>query len=259
MHRSELNIDPSRPKARFRPIKAMKHMKTLIADKEDTEQVFHIIEALSGDSLRRNFYKFAETDEGEAALKERIYLPPILDKRDWLRELPSNTVGAAYLRFMESEGLTAQGLVDESMQMRERKEKFDDDLEWYGNRTRDTHDLYHVLTGYGRDALGEASLLAFTHGQMPSRGINFISFVGTREMKKHLPKRANVAECRREAYRNGKAAKLIAAEDIISLMKEPLDEARARLSIAKPVAYRHALRVFEEDGLIATDIQVAAE
>ncbi|MEO0882859.1 MAG: Coq4 family protein [Pseudomonadota bacterium] len=259
MHRSELNIDPSRPKTRMRPLKALRHMKTLIADKEDTEQVFHIIEALSGDALRRNLYRFAETEEGEAALKERTYLPPRLDDRGWLRELPDNTVGAAYVKFMEREGLTAQGLVDESMKMRQRYEDYNDDLSWYADRTRDTHDLYHVLTGYGRDALGEASLLAFTHGQMPSRGVNFISYVGTREMKKHLPREANVMECYREGKRNGRAAKTIAAEDIMALLREPLEEARARLNIAKPVAYRNALRVFDDAGMVATDIQVAAE
>ncbi|MEO1406391.1 MAG: Coq4 family protein [Pseudomonadota bacterium] len=259
MHRSELNIDPLRPKARIKPFKAMKHMKTLIADKEDTEQVFHIIEALSGDALRRNFYRFAETEEGEAALKARRYLPPLLDDRAWIRDLPANTVGAAYLKFMEREGLTAQGLVEESQKMRSRYTEFDDDLHWYADRTRDTHDLYHVLTGYGRDALGEASLLAFTHGQMPSRGVNFISYVGTREMKKHLPREANVMECYREGKRNGRAAKLISAQDIPSLLREPLDDARARLNIAKPVAYKRALKVFDDAGMVATEIQVAAE
>ncbi|MEM9668853.1 MAG: Coq4 family protein [Pseudomonadota bacterium] len=258
MHRSELNIDPTRPKARFRPIKALRHMKTLIDNKEDTEQVFHIIEALSGESLRNNFYKFVETPEGEAALKSRVYLPPVLDDHDWISELPKNTVGAAYLEFMEGEGLTAQGLVDESLKLRSRRGEFNDDLSWYSDRTRDTHDLFHVLTGYGRDALGEASLLAFTHGQMPSRGVHFISFVGIREMKKHLPAEARVMDCYREGKRNGKAAKDIAAQDIISLLKEPIDDVRAKLNIAEPVAYKRALRIFEEAGMAANDIQVAA-
>lgn len=234
-------------------------MKTLINDKEDTEQVFHIIEALGGDALRRNLYRFAETDEGEKALQEKVTLPPMLDDRSWMRELPENTVGAAYMRFMDREGLTAQGLVDESMKMRRKHLQFNDDLSWFGDRTRDTHDLYHILTGYGRDALGEASLLAFTHGQMPNRGVNFIAFVGIREMKKHLPPEADVMECYREGKRNGRAAKMISAQDIGALLREPLDEARKRLNIPKPVAYHNALNVFDQAGMVATEIQVAAE
>jgi len=258
MEPSKLNIDPSRPKARFRPIKALKHMQTLINDKEDTEQVFYIIEALSGNSLEKNLHRFAETKEGQKALKDRLYLPPILDDHSWIRDLPDDTVGAAYIKFMEREGLTAQGLVEESLKMRSRYDGYDDDLSWYADRTRDTHDLFHVLTGYGRDALGEASLLAFTHGQMPSRGVHFISFVGVREMKKHLPASADVMACYREGKRNGRAAENITAQDILALLREPLDEARARLNIAKPVAYKRALKVCRDAGLVANDIQVAA-
>ena len=40
------------------------------------------------------------------------------------------------------------------------------------------HDLWHVVTGYGRDELGEACLLAFTYAQNKNRGVGFIAFVG---------------------------------------------------------------------------------
>ena len=39
------------------------------------------------------------------------------------------------------------------------------DERWMGERLRDIHDLFHVITGYGRDALGELCLLAFTNAQ----------------------------------------------------------------------------------------------
>ena len=40
------------------------------------------------------------------------------------------------------------------------------------------HDLWHVTTGYGRDALGELSLLAFTYAQEQNRGIGAIALYG---------------------------------------------------------------------------------
>ena len=43
---------PDRPSSEFRPLKAWRHFKALIADKEDTEQVFHIIAALRGRKFR---------------------------------------------------------------------------------------------------------------------------------------------------------------------------------------------------------------
>ena len=39
------------------------------------------------------------------------------------------------------------------------------------------HDLWHVVTGYGRDDR-EACLLAFTYACISIRGVGFIAFVG---------------------------------------------------------------------------------
>lgn len=252
-------IHPDRKTPRLRPLKAMRHMNRLIANKEDTAQVFHIIEALNGDAIVRNFKAFAASDEGAARLRERRYLPPLLDDHDWIRKLPEGTVGRAYVDFMEREGLTAQGLVDESDIMSAKGLRdFDDDLLWYGNRLRDTHDMFHVLSGYGRDALGEDSLLAFSCSQNPGRGVKFIAYMGCRQIAREVPREARVWDCYHEGKRNGAAAEKIARQDIIALLKEPLETARARLNIAPPLAYKHALAVCEAAGFTADNVGVAA-
>ena len=249
---AEIFVHPDRTPAAFRPLKAWKHMQALIADKEDTAQVFHIIEALNGNSFERNFWAFAKTEAGRRLLAEKPYLPPILDDHSWIRELPEGTVGRAYIEVMEREGLSAQGLVDESEKFRSKAREFDDDMQWYGNRLRDTHDLFHVLSGYNRDALGEASLLAFTYSQQPGLGVIFISYVGCRTIVKHAPKGARVMECFWEGKRNGAAAQKIIQQDILALMREPLDAARARLGIAKPVVYRETLKLLSQHGYSPT-------
>jgi ubiquinone biosynthesis protein COQ4 len=246
-----LNVHPDRQPPRIRPLKAWSHMRQLIANKEDTEQVFHIIEALNGRALMTNLEAFAATEEGQKHLAERQYLPPLLDDHGWIQKLPEGTVGRAYIDFMKREGLSAQGLVDESEKFRSQLNDYDDDLTWYANRLRDTHDLFHVLSGYNRDALGEASLLAFTYSQNPGRGVIFIAFMGARTIAKAAPKAARIMDCFWEGKRNGAAAKRIVREDIIALMHEPLDAARARLGIRKPEAYHHALRVLKDHGYTA--------
>jgi ubiquinone biosynthesis protein COQ4 len=47
-------------------------------------------------------------------------------------------------------------------------------------------------------------------------------------------------------------------EDIIALLHEPLEAARARLNIATPVAYLNALDVCADMGIGADQIQIAA-
>src|SRR4029078_11371261 len=77
------------------------------------------------------------------------------------------------------------------------------DRRWFADRLRDTHDLWHVVTGYGRDLIGEASLLAFTYAQTRNPGIGFIVAVA------YLKARGINRPARRllrDGYRRGKRA-----------------------------------------------------
>lgn len=243
---------PDRSHTSFRPLKAWKHFRNLIADKEDTEQVFHIIEALRGKEFLRNAKRYWDTPAGQAALARNEYLPDLLDDHASLKKLPEGTVGRAYVDFMEREGLSAAGLVAEYEKF--GAPKFDDMLERYGYRLRDTHDLFHVLTGYGRDALGEQCVLGFSYSQNPNLGILFISYAGGREIKKTLPKATPVYAAIREAQKVGKAAGRIAHQDIPSLLAEPLDAARKRLGIPEPVTYRRCHSVMRTAGIDPYDL-----
>ena len=187
-----------------------------------------------------------KTETGKSLLEQRTFLPDLLDDHAPLKALPKGTVGRTYVEFMEREGLTAHGLVEESLTQRQAHEH--DDLLWYINRLRDTHDMYHVLTGYGRDALGEASLLGYTHSQHGGAGVSFIAFMGAREIAKAAPRDARVKDVIAEGRRNGKAAKRIIEQDIISLLDQPINEVRKRLNIAEPLLYKRALKVFQEAG-----------
>ncbi|MEM9054950.1 MAG: Coq4 family protein, partial [Pseudomonadota bacterium] len=211
--------------------------------------VFYIIEALNGNATRKDFAKFYASPKGPELLDRRRDLPPFLDDHETLRSLPENSVAHAYINFMEREGLSAAGLVAESMTQREAQQQFDDDYLWYMNRLRDTHDLYHVLTGYGRDALGEDALLGFSHSQNGGLGISFIASMGARQVAKHAPHEARISEVLKEGRRNGKLAQRIVDQDIESLLAEPLDAARERLGIREPVLYKRALKIISEAGL----------
>lgn len=241
-------IHPDRKKMRMRPFKALRHFRNLIADKEDTAQVFYTIEALNGQSLLRGLESFAATEKGVKRIAERRDLPPMLDDHTAIGKLPAGSVGAAYLEFMQREGLSAAGLVEEYDRFNKDTEKFDDLLQWYGYRLRDTHDLLHVLTGYGRDALGEVCVLGFSHGQARGLGVIFVAFMGAREVKKLSPRGAPVMAAMREGKRHGKLAKRVALEDIYALLAEPLEEARERLGILPAAKYAEVHEIFRQAG-----------
>ncbi len=242
-------VHPHRRDEGFRPVKAWGHFRKLVADKEDTEQVFHIINCLRDGRFQRIARDFYASDFGRATLADGENLVALLDDHDRLRALPAGTVGRAYLAFMEREGLSAQGLVDEYDRFRRGQPRHDDLVERYSNRLRDTHDLCHVMTGYGRDALGEACVLAFSACHTPNWGTQFIAWAGAAQIRKQVPRAANIFPCIREARRIGKAAGNIAQQDIAALLNEPLDAARVRLGIGKPVQYRRAHDVMRASGL----------
>jgi ubiquinone biosynthesis protein COQ4 len=249
---------PDRPGSEFRPLKAWQHFRKLIADKEDTEQVFHIIAALRGRQFREIARKFWFSDKGQQILGTEQRLIDILDDHDTLKKLPAGTVGRAYVDFMEREGLSAAGLEAEYARFESSGKRFNDGIDRYGDRLRDTHDMLHVLTGYGRDALGEQCVLAFTYAQNRNLGVGFIAYAGGFEIKRRVAPKAAIMSAVREGHRLGNAAKNIVHEDIVALLREPLADARKRLGIKAPVTYKRAHKQMRAGGIDPYNLLAAA-
>ena len=167
---------------------------------------------------------------------DRVELAERLMDRKWLSSFAPGTVGAAYAEFTARENLSADGLADES-----RKGRGAEDIDlrhpvaWYGRRIRDVHDLWHILSGYGRDGLGEACLVAFSYPQTKSLGWAFIAFGVW--LRSGGVDGAPVRRAIMEGYRRGKAAAWLPGEDYEALMAEPLEAARARLGLTRPAIY----------------------
>lgn len=217
---------------RIRPLTALKAMKRLLADPEQTHEVFVIIDALSGPSLERSFRRFRRTPVGREVVRGERNLLTSLSDRDALRSLPADSLGRAYLEFMEIEDLSADGLVDAS---RARATPNDPAFARFAARQRDMHDLMHVSTRYGRDTFGELCLLAFTYAQTGNPGIGFIVLMGAAKLTRTRGR--GVLKAAWRAYRAGRRATWLPAEDWEALLARPLREVQADLGIAAPTDY----------------------
>ena len=240
-----------------RPLKAWHHMQKLLADKEATDEVFQIIRALNGDSFERSFQTFLKHPDAPGLIDAAEVLPPVLDDHARWLALPEGTFGREYVEFMRREGLTAAGLVEESLKSPESRDwrtRIDPLRLWYADRSRDTHDMFHILTGLGRDALGEAMVLSFTYPQHGrGLGLRFIAFVGAREVatrfRRHTGRRIPWRRALRECRDMGERAAHLEATDLVNLFPLPLSEVRARLNIGEPVAYRECHRIMRDAGI----------
>jgi ubiquinone biosynthesis protein COQ4 len=236
-----------RPPAALRPLKAFGHFRKLIANKEDTAQVFYMGECLPSRRFQASAKAFCESEPGKSLMDSQADLPGILDDHDTLCSLPAGSVAHAYVAFMRKEGLSAAGLVEASQLP--GVPSYADKLQWLADRLRDTHDLAHVLTGYGRDALGEQCVLGFTSAQYHDWTEWFIAWAGALELVARVRSDAPVLAAVAEARRHGGAAAALYQQDIRALLAEPLDLARERLGIAEPNQYWRAHARYRVKGL----------
>lgn len=219
------------------PKKAYGAIRALLKDKEDTSQVFRIVEALTGSSFAHPYKRFRRSGVGARVLLEEADLLDVLKDKERLEKCPPESLGAAYLAFVYGEGLTAEGLVEASDAGRNRERN--PDAERFVNRIRDMHDLWHVTTGYGRDGLGELSLLSFSTAQLWNPGIALIILIGMIKSKTetpHLPALRVVVE----GYLNGKSALWLPKQDWEHLLDMPLEEVRRMLYVKAPKVYMRA-------------------
>jgi ubiquinone biosynthesis protein COQ4 len=229
-------MDPSH---RMRPLAALAALRRLLKDREDTSQVFVITSSLRGKSALRGARRLGSTQAGRAVLAEKRSLLPALCDRAALAALPAGSFGRAYHDFVVREHISAEGLVEASLVQKKYPAPTAEE-QLFRERVRDMHDLWHVLTGYGRDPLGETCVVAFTYAQTRSLGLAVISLLGTVKITQAL-RGAPVRSAVLEAYRHGRAAAWLPGEDLEQLMREPLEAVRARLGIAPPERYKEIM------------------
>jgi ubiquinone biosynthesis protein COQ4 len=227
--------------------RALRALRRLLADSEDTTQVFEIMRALNGRANARSYQRLLTTDAGDRIAFERLELADLLMDDAWLDALPAGSVGATYRQFVRAERLSAEGLAQISRQRLAQIEEAHP-YAWFGRRTRDMHDIWHVLNGYGRDPLGEACLVAFSYAQTNGLGWALIA-VGAALRARSPSVRGPARRAIWQGFRRGKAANWLLGEDYERLLKEPLDAARRRLGITPPTAYEAARTHLQALGL----------
>ena len=121
----------------------------------------------------------------------------------------------------------AEGIAEASELGGRRPENLPEDMRYLGDRLRDAHDLWHVVTGYGPDLVGEGALLAFTFAQTKNPGILAVVLLGL--AKFDSAGRADILA----GYRAGQRADWLPAVEWEAWLARPLSEVRNELKVTQ--------------------------
>jgi ubiquinone biosynthesis protein COQ4 len=220
------------PDGAFDIPRAARAAVALSKDPDDTRHVFTLIEALSGNTNQRLVEGFQRDAAGRQLLDERPDLLTLLCDRERLAAMPAGSLGRAYLGFVDAEGITADGLVAASKQGQKGLHAPGSIGAYVGQRMRDTHDLWHAVTGYKGDLIGEVSLLAFSNAQIWNPGVSIVVSVGVLKIRE-----ARVALSILGGRLRGARAVWLPAVRWEALLTVPLTQVRARLGIAPAPPY----------------------
>jgi len=246
---SETLTTTAPPPGRFQARRAFRLLREVIRNPDQTEKVFEFFEAVGGDDGASHFETFLAEPEGRRLLSARPSLVEVLADEAYLASLPEPSLGHWYLRFMRGRGFAPSGLLEARERGVGKRQEADAEHEWFYDRLNVMHDLWHVLTGYGTDDLGEAALIAFSEAQIPNRSFPILLLAAVVKG----PKSWDMAWPRYlwRAYRRGKRARLLTAAPFEELLPLPVPEVREKLRVG-PAAVWHA------DGIRAGSLPRAA-
>ncbi len=210
----------------------LRSLLRFVTTPSDLANSFEAMFALAGPTLEREFRKFASHPVGRAMLDEhpRRDLNALLGDHAALTAMPADSFGRAYLAYLGGDGMGSAAYFLEAAGLDEKARRlgWSDDQLWFAQRMANSHDLFHVVTGYERDVTGEVGVICYTAGQIPLLPLRML-LPYFAVLKPSRPVRW--ARYVREAYRHGRETPPLACVDYESLLPRPLAEARREVRV----------------------------
>jgi ubiquinone biosynthesis protein COQ4 len=207
---------------KLKPKQAYNAFRRLRKNPTNTIFVYEFLNATTLPALRSTYNRLLESDLGGKIAYESEEVSEYFNS---LSDRPQNSVGKECHKLFPDQEILARL----SRRKAPNKEWIDKKhpYNWMARRWRDTHDTWHTLTGYPSNDIGEMQLAMFSFAQTGSMGWFLI---GVAIMLKYGVTMSHLTMMYR-AYKSGKRAEFLLAEDYNQLLSENLSEARTRLKI----------------------------
>ncbi len=221
---------------RFRPdyvngVKAAAYWTTHPASEKGVSRAFEAVFSLAAPLVKKEFDRFAADSAGQRMLEERPVILDLLTDTKKLAAMPAGSFGRAYHDFMsrmnvsDAKSFASLARVDEIC----ARLGWGDDVAWFVERQSNSHDLFHVLSGYGSDLAGEGAVIWFSYGQFPMP-VLWPAMAGVAALRPRVGWR-RWHNYLRQAHRRGEQAKPLVCVDYERDFPLPLEQVRRKYGI----------------------------
>jgi ubiquinone biosynthesis protein Coq4 len=217
-----------------RSLKPLYFFYRLARDPSELDRVFQMRDSASDPKLTRAVYECLAKDPGAKAAFERHARLGTFTMAE-LAALPEGSLGREYAAFMTRHGLTPDAIP-----------RIDDDggENYMRAHLYETHDLWHVVTGFEPDPAGEAGLQAVYAAQLP--GMLPAALVSALLLNAAIERSSVKTKERFDAvargWELGQRAKLLFGYPWRESFGRPLADVRRELDIDASLAARRPLR-----------------
>lgn len=146
-------------KQRLQSLRMVASLAAFLKHPTELTSVFGVARSLQGSPLATQMQRHLLANPQMAELVVTLWRPAPIDLAQ-LSALPEGSLGRTYAEQLQSQGLTPESLIDPS--------PITSPAQYITHRLRETHDIVHVLTGFGTDGVGELGLQAFNLAQVRS-------------------------------------------------------------------------------------------
>lgn len=243
MQKSHLTTQTSKQFAfRSKPFAALKAGIRFLLNVEDTEQFFRLTDAIDGRQNEKNYQSYVKTPVGTRLNAALVDFGVLLEDHAYLARQPADSLAQAYLQFLKTEDLDMGLLMGAEADAQSSALLVDEARRAYMRNGIALHDILHIVTGYGRDPVGEACLLAFTAEQFSLTGVGLAARgLAWREQCRNFG--TPVLAMVREAREHARQSVWVQEIDWRDYFARPVSDARRDLRL--PVA-RTYLKHFRE-------------
>ena len=200
---------------------ALQALAKIMVNPDDTEAVLVFSTYANAGTMYDRLDNFFADADGARIYREHRTIDGETDLAA-LAALPPGTLGRAYVDFLEAHGFTPDVFSGPVADVADPRAAY------VIQRMRQTHDLWHVVTGHETDPAGEVALQAFTFGQVRAPSTLIISAMGTLRGLRETPTLAKDVVL---AFRAGRAAHPFLTFPWEDHWATPLAEVRAMLGV----------------------------